>query len=333
MSRVSDTRMRTREAAAHLVASGRRPHELTVDAIYAQIKQGSRTTINDELKLWKDEQTKADALSAVLPDPVAKAMLSIWATAVEHGERVFDERRAEVESELAHMLARMEEANLARQEALVQMASTQSALERLHTTLELARQEMQHERAAKEAALQRITDIQEQAAIEKVQVQSQLQEQRQRHEQQMDAQRLQLAASEAKLSHELGLATERLEGVQKHVMLQVSEARAHQRQAEDQLAKALARHEQSLQQIQTLRTEVVSLEAQWRQSQQEQSLAAKTVLQLQAERDGLRLQLELVTHQAQTQAVLLQPSTVQRRKSWSLSGASSLVAPAKRRLK
>lgn len=33
----------TREAAARLVAAGRRSHDLTVDLIYAEIKQGSRT--------------------------------------------------------------------------------------------------------------------------------------------------------------------------------------------------------------------------------------------------------------------------------------------------
>ena len=84
MSRVSDTRLRTREAAAQLVSTGRRSHDLTVDLIYAEIKQGSRTTINDELKLWKDEQAKADALTAALPPAVASAMLNMWALAVEH---------------------------------------------------------------------------------------------------------------------------------------------------------------------------------------------------------------------------------------------------------
>ena len=74
MSRVSDTRQRTREAAAALVADGRRPHELTVDLIYAAIQQGSRTTINDELKLWKDERAKVDALGADLPPAIADAM-------------------------------------------------------------------------------------------------------------------------------------------------------------------------------------------------------------------------------------------------------------------
>jgi len=33
MSRVSDTRQRTREAAAQLVAGAKRPHEITVDQI------------------------------------------------------------------------------------------------------------------------------------------------------------------------------------------------------------------------------------------------------------------------------------------------------------
>jgi len=108
MSRVSDTRLRTREAAARLVAAGRRPHDLTVDLIYAEIKQGSRTTINDELKLWKDEQAKAEALTAALPPAVANAMINVWAIAVEHGEKVFDQHREEAESQLAQANAQIE---------------------------------------------------------------------------------------------------------------------------------------------------------------------------------------------------------------------------------
>jgi len=106
MSRVSDTRIRTREAAARLVAAGRRPHELTVDLIYAEIRQGSRTTINDELKQWKDEKTKVDALSRRMPPAVADAMLAAWAVAVEHGEKVYDSRVGELETELADALVR-----------------------------------------------------------------------------------------------------------------------------------------------------------------------------------------------------------------------------------
>src|SRR3546814_14582649 len=105
MSRVSDTRQRTREAAAQLVAGAKRPHEITVDQIYAVIQQGSRTTINDELKLWKDERTKIDALSADLPPAVADAMRPLWVAAVEQGERAFTEQRAAMEAELSSIQA------------------------------------------------------------------------------------------------------------------------------------------------------------------------------------------------------------------------------------
>src|SRR3546814_3518157 len=101
----SDTRQRTREAAAQLVAGAKRPHEITVDQIYAVIQQGSRTTINDELKLWKDERTKIDALSADLPPAVADAMRSLWVAAVEQGERAFTEQREAMEAEMSSIQA------------------------------------------------------------------------------------------------------------------------------------------------------------------------------------------------------------------------------------
>src|SRR3712207_3352660 len=101
MSRLSDTRFRTREAAARLVASGRRPHDLTVDLIYAEIRQGSRTTINDELKQWKMEQTKLNTLSGAVPPAVANSMVAAWAAAVEHGAKAFQDRREELEADLA----------------------------------------------------------------------------------------------------------------------------------------------------------------------------------------------------------------------------------------
>jgi hypothetical protein len=90
----------TREAAVCLVAESRLPQELTVDLIYAGIRQGSRTTINDELKLWKDEQARIDTPSASPPSAVASAMVSVWALAVEHGEQVFAQCDEELETEV-----------------------------------------------------------------------------------------------------------------------------------------------------------------------------------------------------------------------------------------
>jgi hypothetical protein len=89
----------TREAAVCLVAESRLPYELTVDLICAGIRQGSRTMINDELKLWKDEQARIDTLSASLLPAVANTTVSVWAFAVEHGEQVFAQRDDELETE------------------------------------------------------------------------------------------------------------------------------------------------------------------------------------------------------------------------------------------
>lgn len=117
MSRVSDTRQRTREAATQLVARGKRPHEITVDQIYAVIQQGSRTTINDELKQWKDERTKVDALGADLPAAVADAMRALWVAAVEQGEAVFADQRGILETTLAEAEQQRDAASLARDDA------------------------------------------------------------------------------------------------------------------------------------------------------------------------------------------------------------------------
>jgi chromosome segregation ATPase len=290
MSRVSDTRQRTRQAAAKLVAGGRRPHELTVDLVYAEIRQGSRTTINDELKLWKDEQAKTDALSDALPQPVANAMLAAWAIAVEHGERVFDERRTEVEVELQQANVRADSAETARLEAASTIASIREQIDRSVVDLASARADIQRERDAKDDAQRRTADVEARFAAERADAQSRHEELRRDYEKQLQQEREALAASEARLRDELALATERLEGVQRHVMRQVDEARESLRRAEDQLAKALQRNERLAGDMEPLRTETVTLATQLRLATQEQAVATKTIEKLRAERDDFARQ-------------------------------------------
>ncbi|WP_324251415.1 DNA-binding protein [Burkholderia ambifaria] len=73
----------------------------------------SRTTINDELKLWKDEQARNDALPAGLPPEVAKAMLSVRTLAIDHGETAFARRSEALEAETASATAQLESAQVA----------------------------------------------------------------------------------------------------------------------------------------------------------------------------------------------------------------------------
>lgn len=61
--------------AVWLVFQGRHPHEITIDLISAEIRQGSRTTINDEL-----------------PPVVADTMGSLWVVAVRNSALFLSDR-------------------------------------------------------------------------------------------------------------------------------------------------------------------------------------------------------------------------------------------------
>lgn len=305
MSRVSDTRLRTRQAAAKLVASGRRPHELTVDLIYAEIHQGSRTTINDELKLWKDEQAKVDALSAALPAPVANAMLATWALAIEHGENVFEARRAEMEGELAQAVVRADAAEAAEIAARTEITTLRDHLVRAQAAEAAARADAQRESDAKDATLNRLTDAQQQMTSERTDAANRLESQRDTYEEQFRDQRKALATSEAQLRDELARATERLEGVQKHVLLQVAEAREAQKRAEDQLGRAAQRSERLASELESLRTELVTRTTELQRATQDCVAANDNAARLQAQRDELTVRLattdgrlEAAMHQA-----------------------------------
>ncbi len=291
MGRVSDTRQRTRLAASKLVASGQHPHDLTVDLIYAEIRQGSRTTINDELKLWKDDQAKTHALGSSLPTPVVNAMLAAWAAAVEHGEHVFDERRAEVEAELAEALIRADAANAATAQAQSEIADLRDQLDQARTSESEARVNAQRERDARDSALQKTIDIEQRLAGDLRAASIRFETQRESYEHQLREQQKALVASQAQLREELARATERLEGVQKHVLLQVAEAREAQKRAEHQLIKAAQRSERLANDMESLRTEVVTRSMQLQRTAQDYAAAADHLARTQAEREDLAVRL------------------------------------------
>lgn len=291
MGRISDTRQRTRLAAAQLVAAGQRPHDLTVDLIYAEIRQGSRTTINEELKLWKNEQAKTHALGTSLPTPVVNAMLAAWAAAVEQGEQVFDERRAAVEGELAQALVRSDAAQSATAQAQSEIAALKEQLDQARASEAQARVDAQREREIKDEALQKTWVIEQRLSGDLRAATSRFEIQREAYEQQLREQQMQLAASQAQLREELARATERLEGVQKHVLLQVAEAREAQKRAELALTKAVQRNEQLASDLESRRAEVVALTTQLQRTTQDHAAAAEQLATTQADREDLAVRL------------------------------------------
>ncbi|MBL8298232.1 MAG: DNA-binding protein [Rhodanobacteraceae bacterium] len=252
MSRSSDTRQRTREAAAKLVVGGKHPHEITVDAIYAVIQQGSRTTINDALKAWREERTKVDALGADLPPALADTMRSLWVSAVEQGERVFLEQRQALEDQVATETARADTAARQRDEiqgALDRAVAVGDAEKTAHVQ---TRDELARTRAAVAAAEthavhleQQLTCVRDEAARDRAALQAALERQAAEFQET-------LANRDRGYQAELDKATTRLQSVQDHMLQNIDAAREAQKRAEAQQAKLQQR-------VDTLQADITDL--------------------------------------------------------------------------
>lgn len=287
MSRVSDTRLRTREAAAHLVSTGRRSHDLTVDLIYAEIKQGSRTTINDELKLWKDEQAKADALTAALPPMVASAMLNMWALAVEHGEKVFDQRLEDVETQLAKATTSVESLGTEKNGLLQQNETLKAEIALGRSELAAVRELLTAERVTKGNAISRVNALEQQLESVKTDAAQAISIVKAEHRLRVQELQAALSAQESSFRQEIDKATERLEGVQKHVMLQVTEAREAQKRAETLLSKTNQKNEQLSAEVQRLGRQIASIAQTSERAQADLAQAQGVIDKLGSERESL----------------------------------------------
>lgn len=255
MSRVSDTRQRTREAAAQLVVGGKRPHEITVDQIYAAIQQGSRTTINDELKLWKGERTKVDALGADLPAAVADAMRALWVAAVEQGEAVFAEQSGALETALAEADQQRNAAVETRDDALATVAALTEQCETLrqHVAAQQARAET--EMVAKNQALQDGQALQQKLSALQTDTAEQIERIRQAQTEQAEEFQALIASRDAAFQIERDTANERLEVAQARMLQEIDAAREGQRRAEQQMGKSRVRLEQQQASLAELRME------------------------------------------------------------------------------
>lgn len=259
MSRVSNTRQRTREAAAALVADGRRPHELTVDLIYAAIQQGSRTTINDELKLWKDERAKADVLGADLPPAIADAMRSLWVAAVEQGEQVFNEHRQALESDLEAQKRAYDDVAVERDAAQATVHQLQHEVSQLREQGIEVRQQLTQETEAKRDALGQVQALQHEMAAVRTDIAQQLEAARQAHDRLTTEFQATIAARDAAFQVERDKANERVEAAQARMLQETDAAREGQRHAEQQLVKLRQRSEDQQTSLTELRLDMARL--------------------------------------------------------------------------
>ncbi|KZC17509.1 integrase [Rhodanobacter sp. FW510-R12] len=287
MSRVSDTRQRTREAAAQLVAGGKRSHEITVDQIYAAIQQGSRTTINDELKLWKDERAKADAVGADLPPAIADAMRSLWVAAVEQGEKVFNEHRQALESDLEAQRRAYDDVAVERDAAQATVHQLQHEVSQLREQGIEVQQQLTRETEAKRDALGQVQALQHEVAAVRTDMAQQREAALQAHDRLTAEFQATIAARDAAFQVERDKSNERMEAAQARMLQETDAAREGQRHAEQQLAKLRQRSEDQQTSLTELRLDMARLRRELAEG--EARLAA--VATITGERDQLALEL------------------------------------------
>lgn len=322
MSRVSDTRQRTREAAANLVAAGKRPHELTVDLIYAAIQQGSRTTINDELKLWKDEKAKSDALGADLPPAIADAMRSLWVAAVEQGELVFNEHRQALESDLAALQRAHDDIVTERDAALATADQLRHEVSQLDGQRAKLQQQLASETEAKRDALGQVQALQQEVTAVRADMTQQLEAARQNHDRLTTEFQATIAARDAAFQAERDKANDRVEAAQARMLQETDAAREGLRQAEQQLAKLRQRSEEQQTSLTELRLEI----ARHRREVADGETRLATLASITAERD--QFALELANARGQMTGLTTALQTAEAR---AMTAESQLTAARKRR--
>jgi chromosome segregation ATPase len=246
-----------------------------VDQIYEVIRQGSRTTINDELKRWKAERAQADALADTLPPAIAESMRTLWAAAADQARQQFATERAALidASEAALASCRERNERLAQMQAqrdslAEQVATLTAALEaarQVHATIDAARAA-----ATAEAATLRETLDQERSdsARERTEARASLEAAQATHQ-------AALAEQAQAFRDELNRATERLQQSEAQMLKQIDDSRVMQRRAEAHLAKV---QEQNA----SLRTELAELRQRAHRDQQELAAAQHTLTTLQS---------------------------------------------------
>ena len=209
----SDIASRIRATAQQLVAEGTWP---TVVNVRERLGTGSNTTINNELRAWRQWFLARVSSSTRRPDwpgVLGDAMDTLWQTACEQAESQLDTLRQEVTAELdtlrgefTRQEAALHDADAARQQAQAELARVQDAL--------LAQQQAGEQLMQQVAALETALDS---ARREHDTLSGQLQTAAQRHAEALAEQERQaeqrLALSVAEGEKREALAYERLEGL------------------------------------------------------------------------------------------------------------------------
>ncbi|RCN55827.1 DNA-binding protein [Acidiferrobacter thiooxydans] len=290
--RSSDTRARVREVADRLVAGGVSVRDITIDSIYAEIRQGSRTTINDELRAWRRERALFDAQVTAIPGPVLSAAEALWSAASQAAEVALRDRRQEVEDQAVAVRERLQalEGQVASEQARSAALNVQVAAQ--EAVIGTLRQDLAAARTAADTARAQAEMLTSQLETQRADGEHRLNQQRADYESRIAA--LTEAAAEKDVAYraEIEKAHARLEGVQNHMLQQVAEARDLAKKAESARALVQQRSDELAVQLQAARVDVAAAlaagaEREARERQEKERLDA-AVQSLQGQIDEAR---------------------------------------------
>ena len=259
--RSSDTRARVREVADRLVADGVSVRDITIDSIYAEIRQGSRTTINDELRAWRRERALFDAQVTAIPGPVLSAAEALWSAASQAAEVALRDRRQEVEDQAVAVRERLQalEGQVASEQTRSAALNAQVAAQ--EAVIGTLRQDLAAARTAADTARAQAEMLTSQLETQRADGEHRLNQQRADYESRIAA--LTEAAAEKDVAYraEIEKAHTRLEGVQNHMLQQVAEARDFAKKAESARALVQQRSDELAVQLQAARVDVAAAKA------------------------------------------------------------------------
>ena len=290
----SNTRDLTRQAADQLLAKDPQlaPERITVDKIYAVIQQGSRTTINEELKAWRANKSKPQ---------IPKELLDLWSNTVERAQAVFAQDRELMEVEVSAANRQVDEFKVENEglrreaesrEALLKEKSTEAANLRLELTAakndaEMNREIVQISQEGFERTIAATRDRAETAERVARDVAENL-----------AAQRLEHARLEAELRQEFRNTSDRQTALIDKVRLDLAQSVAASKELENHLGAAHAVSESLSREIDRLNSEANQLKADLAAARTEIGISSREVREVTralrtAEIEGTRLRTAL----------------------------------------
>jgi chromosome segregation ATPase len=231
------------------------PEKITVDKIYTVIQQGSRTTINDELKAWRVDKSKPE---------VPKELLDLWNGTVKRAGEVFAQDRECMEAEVAEANRQACELR-SENEALRREAESREArlkeksdeAENLHLELSASKSE-----AEKSREIARANQEGAERAFAATRERAEYAERAAREvAENLAAQRLEHARLESELRQEFRSASDRQTALIDKVRLDFAQSVAASKELENHLGAARAQSENLSREIDRVNAEATQLKA------------------------------------------------------------------------